>query len=516
MRRLTPIACALALAGCAVGPDYQRPANPLPASYPTRATSQPTADAAPADLSSPATSSLAGTSSKTAANTGARSASKTMAKAADTTMAQPAASATVDARWWALFNDATLNTLVEQALQRNADLRQALARVEQADAVAREAGGALLPQFDLGANSSNSQASTKTAVFNPSMPRLRHARGVALSTSYELDFWGRARRANEAARANLLASQYGRDALGLSVAGLVASQYLSLRAADAQLALAGQTLASRRDTARLALIRVEAGLSSPLEQYQAEAALAASQAQIAELQRGRRLAEHQLALLTGQPDLALAAGDLRQLPQPPQPPAGLPADLIEARPDIRQAEQSLIAANAGIGIAKAGYYPRLTLTGSVGSESRGLGDLFTGGAETWSLGLGLLLPVLDFGRTSARVDQATALNQQSLIAWQKALEVAYKEVRDALVSLEQDALAEGAQQQRLTQSGKALALAQARYAAGQIGLLDVLETQRSNNDAQQAWVAARQARLNAAVDLFKALGGGWQASPSGT
>ncbi len=454
--QLTPI--ALALAGCAVGPDYQRPAAALPTAY---------AEAAPAERN-----------------------------------------AAVDARWWALFNDATLNELVDRALAGNADLRIAVARVEQADAAAREAGAAFFPEIDGTAAVANNRISSLTSTL---ATRQRNVRSAALTTSYELDVWGRVRRNNEAARASLLASEYSRDAVRLSVAGLIAGNYLALRAADAQLAVTAETLNSRKDSLKLVQTRVDAGLVSPLDLHQAEAALAAAQAQQADLRRARALAEHQLALLTGAPDLKIAAGDLRQLPLPPVPPAGLPADLIDGRPDVRQAEQQLIAANAGIGLAKAGYFPKFTLTGSLGSESKTLADLFTAGAGTWGLGLGLFMPILDFGRTAARVDQAKAINQQSLIVWQDTLQTAYKEVRDALVGLRENGEAETAQTARADAAGKALGLARLRYDAGYSGYLEVLDAQRTANDAQLAQIAARQARLASAVELFKALGGGWKA-----
>jgi multidrug efflux system outer membrane protein len=177
---------------------------------------------------------------------------------------------------------------------------------------------------------------------------------------------------------------------------------------------------------------------------------------------------------------------------------------------VLKAEQELVAANAGIGIAKVGYFPKFTLTGSIGSESKTLSDLFTAGSGTWSLGLAALMPILDFGRTSARVDQAKAVNQQSLVAWQNTLQIAYKEVRDALVNLRQDGEAEAAQNRRVDNARKALDLARLRYEAGQTGYLEVLDAQRTHNDAMTAMIATRQARLGAAVDLFKALGGGWR------
>lgn len=459
--RLTPIALALALTGCAIGPDFFRPAAPLPTSY---------SEALP-----------------------------------------ERASAAVDPRWWTLFEDATLNNLVDQALVNNADLRQAVARVEQAEAAAREVGGAIFPEIDVSGSSTNSKSSTKTSTYKAGFsPGILHDRSLALTTSYELDVWGRVRRASEAARANVLSSEYSRDAIRLSVAGLVTSNYLSLRALDAQLAVSAETVATREESLKLVRTRVDAGLASPLDLYQSQGALATAQAQLADQRRQRALAEHQLALLTAKPDLQIAAGDLKRLPMPPLPPAGLPSDLVDGRPDVRQAEAELIAANAQIGIARAGYFPRFTLTGSVGSESKTLSDLFTAGSNTWSFGLGLLMPLLDFGKTTARVDQAKAVNQQSLAAWQNTLQSAFKEVRDALVSLRENGEAENAQNLRVEQAQKALELSQLRYKAGQVGYLEVLDTQRTLYDAQLAAIATRQARLGSAVSLFKALGGGWQ------
>jgi len=461
---LAPLVAALALSGCAVGPDYLRPSVLLPSVF---------GEATPV-----------------------------------------AQSQAIDNRWWTLFEDATLNDLVEQALKNNADLRIAIARVEQADAVAREAGAGFFPEIDGEAGVSNKKLSTKTATWNASSPDILRSRSAALTASYELDVWGRVRRANEAARAGLLASRYSRDSIRLSIAGLVSANYLALRAVDAQLAIASDSLKSREESLQLVKTRLDAGFVSPLDLFEATGAVASMQAQTADFRRQRALLENQLALLTANPELRIAAGDLRQLPLPPVPPAGLPASLIESRPDVREAEQRLIAANANIGVAKAGYYPRFSLTGSLGTESKTLSDLFSAGANTWSLGLGLLMPVLDFGRTSARVDQAKALNEQSLIAWQNSLQVAYKEVRDALVGLRENTEAEAARNTLVENTQKALDIANRRYAAGYSGYLDVLIAQRAHNEAMQNLISTRQTRLAAVVDLFKALGGGWQDTSS--
>lgn len=457
-------ALALALTGCsALGPDYQRPASTLPAAYAQSAGSE---------------------------------------------------AAAVEAAWWQRFNDPVLNELVDQAVGGNFDLKAAVARVEEAEAALREAGAALTPSVDLSADSSRSRSSSKSATFNNAMPIYRTTHSLGLSTAFEVDFWGRLRRTREAARAQALASRHARDTARLSLAGMVANTYLGLRAADAQLAVSQETLASREASLKIVASRVDGGLASPLDLRQAEGALAAVRAQLAGLRQQRALAESQLALLTGNPALKVEMGDLRTLPLPPVPPAGLPSSLLEARPDLRQAEETLVASNARIGVAKAALYPTISLTGGLGQESKDLSNLFSSGARTWNLGLGLVLPVFDAGANAARVDQASARQQQALAAYQQAVHTAFKEVNDALVGLRENAEAEDAQMARVTAAEQALAVARARYEAGYSAYLDVLDAQRSLNDAQLAQVSARQSRLVAAVDLFKALGGGWREADS--
>lgn len=455
----------LALAGCAVGPDYERPQSTLPATF------APGAEAA-ADATATATNAVA-------------------------------------KDWWTLFRDNTLNDLVNRALAHNHDLLAAVARVEEAEGLARQANAAFYPQVDLEAGSSRTEVSKKTATWSSSSPHLVDSRTAGLSTSFEIDLWGRLRRADEAARAQVLASRYARDTVELSVAGLVTTGYLTLRAADASLALSESTLALRAKSLDIVRSRLDAGSASPIELYQAEGSVAAVEAQIASLRRQRALAANQLALLTGDPALAIVGGDLRQLPTPPVPPTGLPSALLEARPDIRQAEETLVSANAEIGVAKAALYPNLSLTGTFGSASKALGDLFTGGAGTWSLGAAALMPLFDAGRNAALIDQASARQKQALVAYQQAVQTAFKEVNDALVSLSENAAGEAAQDKSVAAAQKTLELAQIRYEAGYSGFLDVLDAQRSANETLLASVSARQARLNSAVDLFKALGGGW-------
>jgi NodT family efflux transporter outer membrane factor (OMF) lipoprotein len=369
---------------------------------------------------------------------------------------------------------------------------------------------ALLPSVDLDAGASRIRSSTRTAVYNTAMPAYRNSYSLGLSTAFELDFWGRLRRNQEAARALALASRHARDTVRLSLAGMVANTYLALRAYDAELTVARETLASREASLGIVTSRVEAGLASPIDQRQAEGALAASRAQVTSLRQLRAVTEHQLALLVGTPELRIAAGDLRHLPLPPTPPAGLPSSLLESRPDLRQAEEELVANNARIGVAKAALYPTISLTGGLGSESQDLSDLFSSGAGVWNLGLGLVLPMFDAGAGEARVDQATARQKQALAAYQKTVQTAFKEVNDALVGLREHAEGEAAQAARVAAEEQVLKLAEIRYQAGYSGYLEVLDAQRTLYDARLGHVATRQSRLAAAVDLFKALGGGWR------
>lgn len=461
--KAVPLGLALLLAGCAVGPDYRRPAMELPQHY-----DEPAADR----LNEPNQ---------------------------------------VQADWWELFRDPVLDALVEKSLANNADLQLAVARVEEADAAMREVGAALFPEIDLNVAGNRSRASSMTAIPMPAgTPVFRDARSASLGTSFELDVWGKLRRASEAARAQALSSRYARDTVRLSLAGLVATNYLALRAYDAELAVTRDSLASLEATLKIVHSRLEGGVSSLLDLRQAEGAVAGMQAQLAALRQQRGIAEHQLALLAGMPGQTVAVAEPGQIPLPPVPPAGLPSTLLEARPDVRQAEEDLVAANAKIGVAKAAFFPTISLTGSVGSESQALADLFTTASSTWSLGLGLAVPILDAGRTAARMDQATARQEQAVATYRKTVQTAFKEVDDALVGLRENATAEEAQATRAEAGRQALQLAQARYQAGYSGYLDVLDAQRSANDAQLSRVAARQARLTAAVELFKALGGGWR------
>jgi multidrug efflux system outer membrane protein len=451
---------AIGLAGCAaVGPDYERPAIELPARYPSAAAG---------------------------------------------------AQIAVPAQWWTLYGDATLNGLVEAALTRNADIRLAVARVDEAEAALREVDAALLPEVDLGANVTRSRSSALNAQpIPPGVPLVQKSHKLALSTTFELDFWGHLRRTAEAARAQALASRYARDVVGLTLAGTTTQVYFGLRAIDAQILVTRESLAAREESSKLVGSRARGGLASDLDVNQAEAARADAAVQLKELLRQRLAYDHQLGALTGKLDLALPQGDLRNLPVPPVPPAGLPSTLVDQRPDVRQAEQNLISANAQIGVAKAAQLPTFSLTGSYGGQSEALSNLLVSGGRIWSLGIGALMPIIDSGRYAARTAQAEARQRQSVASYQKSLETAYREVADALTNVQQTTETEADLQASVDAARNSLRLSRLRYEAGYSGFLDVLDAQRTANSAELALVRNRQSRLAYSVDLMKALGGGW-------
>ena len=420
-----------------------------------------------------------------------------------------AADAQVSNTWWTLYQDQVLNDLVAKALVNNTDIKLAAARVEEADAVMHEVGAALFPQIDLDAGASRSRISE--AGSNPIISANPRNNYIAqLGTSFEIDFWGKLRRAKESARALALSTRYAKDTVALSLSGLVASTYLVLRSVESQIAITQDNLKSRDDSLALTKRRLEGGVASALDVHQAEVATANLSAQLAELKRLRAISMHQLAVLTGALDLNVAVADIKALPIPPTPPAGLPSSLLEARPDVRQAEELMIAANANIAVAKAALYPTISLTASLGGESMELGDILKSAARIWTGGLALNLPIFDSGRLNSRVDQASARQKQALASYEAAVQNAFREVNDALVNLRQNTEREAALNRGQIAAKKALDVSENRYQSGYSAYLDVLDAQRVYNDSALAFVQSRQARLVATVDLFKALGGGWK------
>ena len=459
MKRLWPF---LLLAGCTLGPDYKRPQLDVPAQYPEPA---------------------------------------------------PAETQALSVQWWQLYRDSTLDGLIDTAQKANADVRLAAARVQEAEGALREARAALFPEVTGSYNYTRQRVSSVASPpVPPGFPLIRPNHTLSASTNYELDFWGRFTRGSEAARANLFGAQYARDTVQLSLAGAITQAYFAVRSLDAQLAVLDNTIRARRDSLDIAQTRLDAGLASELDVYQARGALYDARVQKRDAARNRALFEHQLGTLTGRMDLKLAPGDLFALPLTPVPPPGLPSALLERRPDIRQAEESLVAANAQIGIARAALFPAITLTAQAGGQSAELGDLLTSGAKIWTLGFGLALPLFDAGRRQARVEQARARREQAVAGYQRAVETGFREVADALVNVQQTGDSEAELKARLDAARAALELSTLRYEKGYSPYLEVLDAQRNANDAELAFVRNRQARLAFSVDLMKALGGGWNSA----
>lgn len=407
----------------------------------------------------------------------------------------------VRAGWWAAFGDPVLADLVEQALANNVDIQIAAGRVEEARAAEALARAQLLPQ--VGATVPETQGQTLSPLGTPS--RAVSAQPT-ISASYDLDLFGRLRLASRAARAQLLASAAARDTVRLATAASTASGYITLRALDQRLAIARATLASREDAQRIARRRFESGYSSRLEYRQAQAEYSATAQLVpaAELAISRQ--ENALSLLTGRAPGAIARGrPLDQLAQPPIPD-GLPANLLRRRPDLFQAEQTLVAADRLLDSQRAAMLPNVSLTGSAGVV---LSTALADPVAVFSLGASVLAPIFDGGRLAAQERAATARRDQAAFAYRRAALVAFREVDDALVGVRR------IQQQAADLAGQteaargALQNASNRYRAGYSGYLEQLDAQRSLLTAELALVQVQTDRLTNFVALYQAMGGGW-------
>ncbi len=454
---------AAVLSGCSMIPNYERPAAPVAAQF-------------------PAMSGLSVASTST-----------------------PAA----DIQWQSFFTDAKLKQLLEAALKNNRDLRIAVLNIEQARAQfqIRRADqfptvGAALAGSRQAAGSGGSSSSSASV----------YSAGLAV-TAYELDFFGRVASLKDAALAQYLATEEGRKTAQISLIASVATTYLALLADDELLLITQQTLDTRRATYKLAKLRFDNGVSSEMDLRSAESLLEAANTALAQQTRQRALSGNALTLLVGQSldgDLALGRGTALDVTTFQDVPAGLPSDLLVRRPDIRQAEQLLIAANANIGAARAAFFPRISLTASAGSASSRLSGLFQSGSWGWTLAPQLLLPIFDAGRNSAGLASSKAAEGIAVAGYEKAIQIAFKEVSDALAG--RATFAEQLRASRAQADAEAVRyrLADLRYQNGVASQLDQLDAQRALFAARQAVVQTRLAQLQSQVTLYKVLGGGWK------
>jgi len=411
--------------------------------------------------------------------------------------------------WWKLYQDPYLDDLMDKALNKNVDINAAIARLEEADAYLKQVGAALIPSIDLTSQGNRTKATENGIVPSSFVKPFRKNFNIQLGTSFELDFWGRLRRAKESARAEYIASQYSKNTVVLSLQSTLASNYLLLRSIDSQILALKDNVGYRKENLELTKKRLESGLISALDLHQAEAAFNNLSSQLSDLMRQREIVANQLILLSGDMNLNIPENKLDVLVTPPIPPANMPSSLLESRPDIKEAEQIMITSNANIGVAKAALFPNIILTANFGRESAELKNIDKTGSNIWGVGLGLTLPIFDSGRAQAKVSQATAKQKEALSYYESSIQNAFKEVNNAIVSLKE--YTEQENDLKLTQDAakKAMDIASNRYKAGYSSYLEYLDAQRVYNDASIAYIQKRQLRLMASVELFKSLGGGW-------
>jgi multidrug efflux system outer membrane protein len=479
MRRLLAGLAAGLAAACAIGPSYHRPDLGAPAAWrPPSAT---------ADSLRPFYDSLR--------------------SSGESTLPQPTISpdSVANLDWFDLLRDPELRKLVETALQQNRDVRVALASIDEFRAQYGVTRGALFPHLSV-----NGEGGTEKSVFGSLGAFKFDVVSATADLQWELDFWGRLRRATEAARADLLAREESQRAVVLTLVSDVATAYLELRELDLDLEISKRTLASNEETLRLARRRFDQGLISELDVRQFESEVASPAAKVADFERQIAQKENQLSVLVGRnPGVIPRGSELTGTLAPLAIPAGLPASLIDRRPDVRQAEQQLHAAMARIGVAQGALMPTITLTGEYGSQSQDFSNLFKSSTEIYQLFGGVSIPIFTGGQVGKQVDVARARAAQARYSYEQTVLLALEEVNDALVGVRATRDVTAAQERQVDALRSAFRLADRRYQNGISSYLEVLDAQRNLFTAELALAQAERQQLSAAVELYKALGGGW-------
>lgn len=450
---------ALCLAGCAVGPDYRRPAVDLPGAWRVEA---------------------------------------------------PEARAIAGTVWWAQYGDPVLDDLIAAGLRENADLRIAAARVEESAGRLAVARGGLFPEIGMGASAERERISrTGLPPLSATSPNLGSLFHATLFASWEIDLWGKARRATEAARAELLASEEGRRGTVLSIVDTVATGYINLRTLDRRLEIVRRTARTREASLRLFELRFKGGLVSDLERDQAQAEYERAMAAIPAIEKAIAFQENALSALLGRNPGPIPRGLTIDNLAFPAVPAGLPSSLLARRPDLRQAEQALVAANARIGVARAQYFPSIALTGALGATSPQLSSLFEGPARAWDLAVPLAAPIFSGGVLSGQVKIAEAQRDQMLLAYRQAIRNAFRDVEDALADRQRTQEQLAAQERQVETLQRTAQVARLRYDNGYTSHLEVLDAERGLYDAELAATETRGALHAALATLYMAMGGGW-------
>lgn len=460
-KRLCTVLALALLSGCTVGPDYQRPTVDMPKDW--RVQAREARDLADTD-------------------------------------------------WWRQFNDPVMNELIATALNENKDLLIATARIEEYAGRFGVARADLFPQIS-GTGQYSRQQVTETGDNRYAATYKTNTDTIAatLNAGWEIDLWGKIRRSTEAARAQLIASEEGRRGVILSLVSNVASAYINLRALDRQLEISRSTAKTRGDAYKLFQERFSGGLISDLELSQNRSQYEEALASIPPLEQAIGQQENGLSVLLGRNPGAIARGKRIEQMGLPTVVAGLPSDLLTRRPDIREAEQNLIAANAQIGVAKAAYFPSISLTGAFGYASGDLNNLFKGPSQVWSYSAPISVPIFTAGKIRSSVKQAEAIQQQALLGYQQAIQNGFREVNDALVAQQQTGNQLEAQFRQVESLRQYAEIARMRYDNGYTDYLTVLDADRSLFNAELSLTTTQGALHQARISLYKALGGGWGA-----
>jgi len=459
-------AAAAVLTGCVVGPNYTRPQVAVPTSY-----------RAPGPLPTDQASSLA------------------------------------DLPWFGVFHDEALQDLIRVALAQSYDLRDAVTRVEQAQANLGITRSNQIPQLDASGSLNVTRSSRDGAIALPSSIPFNQNRNYGAAAlnllSFEVDLWGRLRRATEAARANLLSAEENRKAVITTLVSQVATDYLQLRELDYELEISRRTLQNREDFLALTRQRQTGGVATLIDLRQAEQLVESAAASIPTTQQQIEQTENQIRLLLGQSPGSVPRGrSFLEQDLPPEVPAGLPSALLERRPDIRAAEQSLIAANANIGVAKAAYFPTISLSGTIGGQSSQLSSLFSSNNGTWNFTPQISQPIFSAGRIRNNVRLAEY--RQSEVAYERTIQTAFREVSDALIAHQRTRESRIEQEKLVSALEDRKRLAYVRYQGGVDTQLNALDADRDLFQAELTLAQTRYSELASVVQLYKALGGGWQ------
>jgi len=466
------------LNGCAVGPNYKRPAVEVPGVYRGSTADVPQNPDAKPQPSQP-----------------------------EHAKVEPATESLGDAKWWEVFQDPQLQSLIRTALKNNYDVRIAATRVLQAQAQLGITRADQLPSLSAGGNVTSQQ--------NPHIgpiPAYEITQGqLTASAAYNLDFWGKYRRATEAARANLLANQWAQKEVTATLVANLATAYFQLRELDLELEISKRTFHSRSDSLQLTQTLEQHGIDSLLDVRQSEQLVYTAATEIPDFERQIAQQENAISILLGNNPGDVPRGlRLTEEPHAPEVPAGLPSSLLERRPDVREAEENLIAANAQIGVARAAYFPSISLTGTAGYESAALTNLFTGPAGIWNLAASVTQPIFQGGRLKSNVRLTEAQREQMRLTYEQTIQGAFRDVSNGLIGYRKNREFRIQQEHLLESAQDAARLSEVRFKAGTTDYLEVLTNETNSFSAALGLAQAQANELISLVQIYQALGGGWQ------